>query len=570
MLRGSLERIRFQSDDGDWAVAEIDSDDGRRVTIVGPLLGTKLGQHVEVVGKWQQHAKFGKQIAIDSIHAVIPTTPDAIVKYLSSGLIAGIGPVLAKRIVETLGERTLEILDDNPFEITRVDGIGGKRAESIIAAWQEQRAIRSVMIFLQSHDISPNFASRIWKFYGARSIEVVRSNPYRLADDIFGIGFKKADDIARAGGFAPDAPERLRSGLLYTLKEAHADGHVYLPQPELFLRASQILGQPPASYIEQLERLRDEKLVVVEIASLDQDPLVYRAAAYDAEVSAAHHMRRLSASTRRIQLRSVDHQLAVTEERLGFALAEAQRHAVRSAWLNKVSVITGGPGTGKTTIVRAVTALGQELNQRIALCAPTGRAAKRLSEATSREASTVHRLLEFSPRENRFMRDADAPLDVDMLIVDEASMVDTYLLEAIAAALPNHAALLLVGDVDQLPSVGPGNVLADIIDSDKIAVVILTEIFRQAEQSSIVVNAHHINRGEMPFVPERGEELGDFYIIATDEPMLAQDRIVQLVTDRIPNAFGMNPMSEVQVLCPMHRGPAGAGAGAGYPIYELG
>ena len=560
ILRGALQRIRYQTDDGDWAVAEIDTDDGRRITIVGPLLDTKIGQNVEVVGQWQTHPKFGKQLSIASIHAVVPTTPEAIERYLSSGLIEGIGPVLAQRIVETLGERTLEILDDNPFEIVRVPGIGGKRAESIIKAWQDQRAIRSVMIFLQSHGISPTFASRIWKQYGAKAIEIVRSNPYRLADDIFGIGFKKADDIAREAGFAPAAPERLRAGLLFTLREAHSDGHMYLPAPELFQRASQLLSQSPSLMPPELELLEQEARVIVEYPQaegMDRTPLVYRTAAYEAEVAAADDLRRLMGGTRKFQLRSVDHQLAIVEERLGFHLAGAQRDAVRSAWFHKVSVITGGPGTGKTTIVRAVVALGKELNQRIGLCAPTGRAAKRLSEATGREASTVHRLLEFSPRENQFMRNHETPLDLDMLIVDEASMVDTYLLAAIVAAMPNHSALLLVGDVDQLPSVGPGNVLGDIIASHKIEVVRLTEIFRQAEQSNIVLNAHRINHGDMPFVPDRGEELSDFYIIGTEDPVVAQDRVVQLVTDRIPNAFGMNPMTEVQVLCPMHRGDVG-------------
>ncbi len=561
VLKGTLARIRFESDDGEFAVAELDATDGRRVTMVGNLLETKVGQEVEVAGEWKDHPRFGRQLSLHSIHPVVPTTPEAIERYLASGLIEGIGPVLAERIVGEFGEDTLDILDETPHRIVEVEGIGAKRAESIVEAWGVQRAIRSVMMFLQEHGISPRFASRIWKFYGSRAIEVIRSNPYRLADDIFGIGFKKADEIAREAGFGLDSPERIRAGLLYTLREAHSDGHMYLPQGELFDRASRILSQPTDLMRDALEHLREERRVVVETPSLDRPPLVYRRPAHEAEERAAEHLRRLLGSSRRFKVRSVDHQLGVAEERLGFHLAPAQREAVRCAWLNKVSVITGGPGTGKTTIVRAVCALGKELNQRIALCAPTGRAAKRLSEATGRDASTAHRLLEYSLKEGGFQRDEDSPLDADMVIVDEASMVDTYLMAAIAAAIPDHAALLLVGDVDQLPSVGPGNVLADIIACGKVSVVRLTEIFRQAEKSNIIVNAHRINRGEMPRVPERDEgELTDFYVIATEEPPLAQERIVQLVTDRIPNAFGMDPMTEVQVLSPMHRGDVGTQA----------
>ena len=561
VMRGQLARIRFESDDGEFAVAEIDLEDGQRVTIVGSLLGVKLGQDVEVAGQWQTHAKFGKQLALQSIHPVVPTTPEAIERYLSSGLIDGIGPVLAQRIVEHFGEKTLDVLDDNPFRIIDVPGIGGKRAESIIKAWNEQRAVRSVMVFLHQHGISPKFAARIWRFYGSRAIEVIQTNPYRLADDIWGIGFKKADDIAREAGIALDAPERIRAGMLYALTEAHDDGHVYLPKPELFDRAAKLLAQPTELMGDALEVLVEQGRAVVEKPDEHEELLVFRASAFEAETVAAEHLRRLNASDRRFQVRSVDHHLHSTQERLGFELAPAQREAVRASWLNKVTVITGGPGTGKTTIVRAVCGLGKELDQRIGLCAPTGRAAKRLAEATGRDASTAHRLLEYSIREGGFQRNADNPLDVDMLIVDEASMLDTYLIAAIAAAIPTHAALLLVGDVDQLPSVGPGNVLADVIVSGAVAVVRLTEIFRQARESNIILNAHQINHGQMPIAPLRDDgELSDFYVIATEEPDVAQDRIFQLVTDRIPNAFGLDPMTEVQVLAPMHRGRVGTQA----------
>ena len=561
-LRGTLARVRFESDDREFAVAQLDLEDGRTVTIVGALLGTKIGQEVEVSGLWQTHPRFGKQLNLQTIHPVVPTTPEAIERYLSGGLIEGIGPVLAARIVEHFGENTLEILDDNPFRIVDVPGIGGKRAESIIQAWTEQRAIRGVMVFLHDHGISPKFASRIWRHYGSRAISIIQENPYRLADDIWGIGFKKADEIARHAGIALNAPERMRAGVNFVLKSAHdADGHMYLPRAELYSASQQLLGQAEDLMDEAVTWLEDEPRIVVERPIELPEDIVFPLQAHAAEVVAAEHLLRLSSSTRKFQIRSVEHQLGAAEQRLGFDLAPLQRTAVQSAWLNKVSVITGGPGTGKTTIVRAICALGARLDQEIALCAPTGRAAKRLAEATGRPASTAHRMLEWSVREGVFQRNADNPLDVDMLIVDEASMLDTYLLASLVAAVPTDAAVVLVGDVDQLPSVGPGNVLADIIKSDRLTVVRLTEIFRQAQQSNIVLNAHRINRGELPIAPQRdSDELTDFYVIGTDDPQTAQDRVFELVTDRIPNAFGMDPMSEVQVLAPMHRGDVGTQA----------
>lgn len=558
VVRGVLTRVRFQSDDEEFCVAELEADDGGLLTIVGNLLGTRIGEHVEVVGRTKLHPKFGQQLEIEGIHGVVPTSPAAIERYLASGLIEGIGPVMAAKIVRHFGAETLDIIDADPGRLREVPGIGAVRASNIAAAWDDQRAVRSVMIFLQQHGISPRFASRIYKRYGSASIEIIKRNPYRLAADISGIGFRKADLIAREAGFAVEAPERLRAGMVFALVTAHDDGHVYLPRRELLSRSCKLLAVDEELVDAEVGWLVDNQRVVVE--RTENDDLFFRIAAWEAEQDGARHLSRLVKHGRRFMVRSVEHQLSGVENRLGFLLAPAQKQAVQSAWLNKVSVITGGPGTGKTTIVRAVCALGDALDQKIVLAAPTGRAAKRLSEATSRAATTIHRMLEYNPQEGGFQRDADNPLQADMVIIDETSMVDVYLFAALMAAVPSHAGLLLVGDVDQLPSVGPGNVLSDVISSEAVQVVRLTEIFRQAEQSNIVLNAHRINAGQTPALPARGDDLADFYFVGTEDAQVAQQRVLQLVTDRIPTAFGFEPLSDVQVLSPMYRGPVGCDA----------
>ena len=562
-LKGTIARIRFTTDDGEWSVCDLDLADGLRpVRVVGNLLATQPGESVEVDGRWHTHETFGRQFQIETIRPVVPASAEGIEKYLGSGLIDGIGPVLASRIVDHFGEATLDVIDEDPTRIREVPGIGKVRAEKIGEAWGRQRTIRSVMIFLQSHGISPNFAMRIWRRYENRAIAVLRNDPYQLAQDVAGIGFKSADAIARKAGISRESLERRRAGVVYVLREAQSEGHCYLPRPELAARAAEMLELPVETIDEAIEDLRRREDVVVEPDPEGVRPeAVFRAPLHRVEQAAAAQLARLVDSERRFVPRSVDHHLQSIEEALGIRLAGAQRQAVRSAWTNKVCIITGGPGTGKTTITRAVCQLGDALGSRMALCAPTGRAAKRMSEATGRPAKTIHRLLEFSFKAGGFQFDEERPLNVDMLVVDEASMLDVFLLKALAAALPDHAALLLVGDIDQLPSVGPGHVLGDVIDSGRVEVVRLTEIFRQAQQSAIVTNAHRINRGEMPVTPKRAEgELLDFYTIACEEPAAAQERIVELVTGRIPDAFGFDPLDQVQVLSPMHKGETGCAA----------
>ncbi len=561
MIEGNLSRIRFQSDNGEFAVCELELTSGRTVTIVGNIMSARPGESVEVSGQWQTDARYGRQFAIEAIRPVPPTTREGIEKYLASGFVEGIGPVLAERIVDHFGERTLALLDESPERITEVEGIGKVRGARIMRAWREQRQVRSVMVFLQSHGVSPAFAVKIYKHYGDKAVQVVRENPYKLAEDIHGIGFRTADAIALKAGLERDSLARLRAGLLYTLRQAHSDGHMYLPLDDLKGRAVEILAVPPDMLGGAVESLAHDERIIIEPLAHGRPPAIFRAPAHRAELGAARHLSHLVGAEHWLTFSKLDDRLAKIEREMGVRLAPAQKKAALAVFEHKVVVITGGPGTGKTTIIRAVVSLAEQLDRRVSLCAPTGRAAKRMSEATGRDASTIHRLLEFTPAEGGFKHNEERPLDVDLLVVDEASMIDTYLLHAVVRALPESTALLLVGDVDQLPSVGPGNVLGDIIQSGTVDVVRLTEVFRQAEQSTIVTNAHRINRGQLPVAPtRRGDELVDFYTLAAKNPADAQDKIIELVSERIPNAFGYDPIDGVQILSPMHKGQVGCSA----------
>lgn len=559
-LDGTVERFVFKSEDSGFTVARFVSPGGELHTVVGELVGVQEGLPLRVRGRWVVDKKFGKQFKVSTYQLRAPETLLGIERFLGSGLIPGIGPALAKAMVHKFGIDTLEVIDREPARLTEVAGIGTQRAAKIAEAFSAHRHVQDVMVFLRGHGVSPAFAARIVKKYGKDAIAVVRSNPYRLAHEVWGIGFRTADSIAEKLGIARDAPERLEAGLLHALETASEDGHLHLPDEELVATAAELLGVSREPLPPRLGALEERRLVVRENLG-HRGPCTSLPWAYAAEAGAAAMLVELARTPPRGLALDLAGAVQAFEVVTGVTLAQQQRRAVEAALVDKVTVITGGPGVGKTTIVKAIVHLARAVNRRVALAAPTGRAAKRLGEATGVEALTIHRLLEYQPHEGGFTRDIKNPLDVDMLVVDEASMVDSQLFHAVLAALRPTAQLVLVGDIDQLPSVGAGAVLADVIDSEAATVIRLTEIFRQAAESKIVVSAHKINAGEVPDLQPPGNGItSDFYFISRDDPEAARATLVELVAERIPQRFGFDAVAEIQVLAPMHRGELGTSA----------
>ena len=519
------------------------------------------GQVIRATGEWINHPKHGEQFTILQYTTMVPATAAGIEKYLGSGLIKGIGPVMAKRIVKFFGEKTLDIIEQNYERLEEVDGIGDKRVKMIWKAWNDQKAIREVMVFLQGHGVSPAYATKIFRQYGDNAIEVVKENPYRLAMDIFGIGFITADRIAESLGFGKDSEVRAEAGLIYVLQQVSDDGHVYYPQDLLVEKSVEMLEVNQEVIQKALKTLESIRRIVIDVfpATTPEEEIraVYLFRYHVSERGVAAKLRKLLRAPHARRKIDIDKAVSWVQEKLSISLAQKQAEAVRSALTNKVMVITGGPGTGKTTIIKSILAIFERMGIRILLSAPTGRAAKRMSEATDRDAKTIHRLLEFSPATMGFQRNDENPLDSDLLIIDEASMVDTALMYHLLNAIPEEATLIIVGDVNQLPSVGPGSVLSDIIESGAVPVVILNEIFRQAQDSSIIVNAHLINNGSMPILDRSVMGRNDFYFIEKDEPEDALKIILELVCGRINRAFGFHPLDEIQVLTPMNRGVVG-------------
>ncbi|KJK49692.1 helicase [Lentzea aerocolonigenes] len=555
VLEAVLERITYANEDNGYTVAKVDTGRGDLVTVVGALLGAQPGESIRMRGHWGSHPQYGKQFHVDDYTTILPATIQGIRRYLGSGLIKGIGPVLADKIVTHFGVGALDVIEHEPERLIEVPKLGPKRTKAIAAAWEEQKAIKEVMIFLQGVGVSTSLAVRIYKQYTDKAIEVVKEEPYRLANDVWGIGFKTADVIAKAVGIPHDSPQRVKAGLQFTLSEATTDGNCYLPEQSLIADAIKILQVDAGLVIDCLAELVEEEGVVREEFP-DDEVAVYLIPFHRAEISLAAQLKRLlhSDDDRMPGFANVNWDKAFAW--LGTELEQHQAEAVKLALTQKVAVLTGGPGCGKSFTVRSIVRLAQAKQAKIVLAAPTGRAAKRLSELTGHEARTVHRLLELRPGGDAAY-DRDHPLDADLVVVDEASMLDLLLANKLVKAVPPGAYLLLVGDVDQLPSVGAGEVLRDVLaQGSPIPNVRLTHIFRQAQESGVVTNAHRINSGDYPQV----QGLPDFFLFSTDEAEEAATMTVDVVANRIPRKFRLDPRKDIQVLAPMHRGPAGAGA----------
>lgn len=558
---GYVERIVFRAEDTGFTVARLQEPRKPELTtIVGTFPSLQPGETVRCRGQWKHNAKFGSQLDVEELSTERPADVLGIEKYLSSGLVKGIGPVYAKRIVAAFGPKTLDIIDEHAERLLEVDGLGQKRVQKIRKCWDEQRAVRELMVFLQQFDVTPTFAQKIYRCYQDEALKVVKETPYRICQDIWGIGFKTADKLAARMGIEKEDPQRILAGIEHVLHALSDEGNVCFPLDEFLVRASEMLEVGPLTIREQVKQLAaDERIVISTLPVEDEScaTFLWLKSLYVSEVGIGKELRRLRDSAQ--YLRQVDCPKAVAwaEQQLNIQFAENQKQAVSAALTEKVAVITGGPGTGKSTITNAILAITGKLTNRILLAAPTGRAAKRMNEITGHEAKTIHSLLEFDFKTMGFKHKRDNPLDCDLLIVDEASMIDTHLMYSLLKAVPNHARLIFVGDIDQLPSVGPGNVLRDIIDSGEIAVSQLTEIFRQAKGSRIITNAHRINEGLSPSM--RNHANGDFFFIEADEKEDVLKQVTGLVKTRLSKKYGFDPINEIQVLAPMKRGEIGTG-----------
>ena len=556
VLAGLVERVTFHNAENGFCVLRAKARGHRDlVTVVGYAATIAAGEWITASGEWVNDRIHGQQFKARFLRTSAPSTVDGIEKYLASGMIRGIGPVYAKKLVRIFGDKVFDVIEAQPDRLREVEGIGPVRVSRITAAWAEQKIVREIMVFLHSHGVGTARAVRIFKTYGADAVQVMSQNPYRLARDIRGIGFKTADAIAMKLGIEKTAMIRIRAGISYALTEAMNEGHCGLPTEELAPLAEKLLEAPVELVRTALGLELTEGNVIAD--TVGETPCIFLAGLHRAERAIADRLVRLLDGPPPWPWIDPDKALPWTEARVGFALAESQRSAVKLALASKALVITGGPGVGKTTIVKAILRILAAKGVRLLLCAPTGRAAKRMSEATGFEAKTIHRLLEVDPKTGGFKRDDDDPLDCDLLVVDETSMVDVLLMQALLKAIPDRAALLIVGDIDQLPSVGPGQVLSDVITSGAVPVIRLTEVFRQAAQSRIITNAHRINQGGIPDLAPPGTD-SDFYFVSVEQPEIAVQRIIELVKTRIPSRFGLSPIRDIQVLCPMNRGSVGA------------
>ncbi len=561
-LRGTLERVVFHNEENGYTVLRLKlQNKDEPATVVGFMADPKPGLGLRVAGEWVTDPRFGRQFKMSACECLLPATAEGIRHYLSSGLIKGVGKARATRIVETFGEETFDILDNDPDRLCEVPGINPRLVSDIKLAWDEHRGIRDLIMFLQPHGVSTSYAVRIFRHYGKSAVNIVKENPYCLAMDIRGIGFLTADMVAMKLGHAPESPLRAEAGLLYTLRKVTDDGNLFYPYADLVTLTSEELGVDTGLVEEAVRALAAEERVVIEEF---EEPCghkfegVYLNRYYHYERGIARYLNRILRSPKSVRFEEPEKLLSRVMGSLSIALADEQAEAVGATMRDKVLVITGGPGTGKTTVINAIIKLYKSKGAKILLAAPTGRAAKRMAETSGVEAKTIHRLLEYSPKDDGFARNEDTPLACGLLVIDEASMLDAMLTHHLLKAVPLGTTLVLVGDVNQLPSVGPGNVLRDIIASKAVPVVELTEVFRQAAESEIIVNAHLINQGKTPELTPPSGGMSDFYFIRQEDPDKAADMIVDLVKNHIPRKFGFDPVDDIQVLTPMHKGVAGA------------
>ncbi len=555
-LKGTVERVTFHSAESGFCVLRVKVAGHRELlTVIGSVSSIQAGEFVDCQGIWLNDKKHGLQFKSTYLTTTPPSSLEGMEKYLASGMIKGIGQAYAKRLIAAFKDKVFDIIEKNPERLSEVEGIGALRKKKIIEAWGEQKKVREIMVFLHSHGVGTARAVRIYKTYGDKAIEKLQENPYRLAHDIHGIGFKTADILAQKIGIAKDSILRIRAGVTYCLQEHTNSGHCGIEKNQLIEKATAELDVSPDLILRGIDDEKTSKRIT-EVMAKDQT-ICFLSSLHHAEKGIAEHLLRLLDGN--TVWSDIDCESAIdwVQKKTTLILSQSQRAAVEAVIRNKVAIITGGPGVGKTTIVNSIIKIIKNKNVRILLAAPTGRAAKRLSESTQLEAKTIHRLLEYDPHGRGFKRHEESTLPTDFLVIDECSMVDVSLMHQLLKAVPTHASLLLVGDVDQLPSVGPGMVLKDLIDSKVIPTIALTEIFRQAATSKIITNAHRINQGQLPLIPPKEESLSDFYTIACDDVEKIKELVLTLVTKRIPLKFKVNPIQDIQVLTPIKRGSLG-------------
>ncbi len=555
-LQGSVERVTFHSEESGFFVIRVQCKGQRElVTMTGSTPSITPGEFVDASGIWFNDHLHGVQFKVQHIKTITPTTLEGIEKYLGSGMVKGIGPHFAKRLVRAFGEQVFDIIEENPERLLELEGIGKKRREKITSAWSEQKVIREIMVFLQSHGVGTARSVRIYKTYGDQAVPKVQENPYRLALDIHGIGFKTADELAQQLGIDRTSLIRAQAGVRHVLQEHSGNGHCAQAFQELVGAAVELLDIPEETIRQAIENEVNENRLTPE--NINDVPCLFLTPLFRAEQGVAGHVNRLLQGTSSWHAIDLEKAIPWVEKKNSISLSASQKEAVEQAIRRKLCIITGGPGVGKTTVVNSILKIIQAKKADVTLCAPTGRAAKRLSESTGQEATTIHRLLDFDPSSFDFKKNAENPLKTDLLVVDESSMVDIVLMNQLLRAVPDNSAVLLVGDVDQLPSVGPGSVLNDLIGSGQMPVARLTEIFRQAATSQIITGAHAINRGQAPRQTRKGDQT-DFYYLTADEPEEIYRKVMTVVTQRLPAKFGFDPVRDIQVLAPMNRGGLGA------------